>query len=275
MDLDASIYNGNFDLNQRDSGAILVGAGYSSSRNPHCWTNYGNRVDAQGWGDSVVTTGYGYLFNGTQDGGVNDSNRYYTSSFSGTSSASPIVTGSAATIQGRYKYIAEGAVPSPFEMRMLISNTGTTQGTGGSWGYKPIGPLPNIEDALSALSESDDDGYRQCFPWEDPIIDNCDCNDNEYTVNPGMSEGPVGDSTCSDLKDNDCDGLIDMYDSNCVGAIDICGAVSGTAIAGNTYNITCDIIVNSGESLTIESGAIITNLENYSLTVNGVLTWNP
>jgi hypothetical protein len=57
--------------------------------------------------------------------------------------------------------------------------------------------------------------------------------------------------------------------------INVCGAVSGTWTSGNTYNVTCDIIVNSGQSLTIESGTVINNLENYSLTVNGALTWIP
>ncbi len=42
-----------------------------------------------------------------------------------------------------------------------------------------------------------------------------DCNDNDSTVHPGATEGPTGDPTCSDTKDNDCDGLTDNADENC------------------------------------------------------------
>ena len=147
MNLDSPIYGGAFDRNQRDSGAILVGAGVSTNRNPQCWTNYGSRVDIQGWGNSVVTTGYGNLL---FDGSGNP-DRYYTDSFSGTSSASPIVAGSAATIQGRNKVISGGGVLSPLAMRSLLRNTGTAQGTGGDWGFKQIGPLPNIEAAIQVI----------------------------------------------------------------------------------------------------------------------------
>ena len=44
-----------------------------------------------------------------------------------------------------------------------------------------------------------------------------DCLDSNPNVNPGATEGPPGDSTCSDLLDNDCDGLIDTAaDPDCV-----------------------------------------------------------
>jgi len=42
-----------------------------------------------------------------------------------------------------------------------------------------------------------------------------DCNDTLPAVNPGASEGPQGDPTCSDSLDNDCDGLADGADPRC------------------------------------------------------------
>ena len=39
-----------------------------------------------------------------------------------------------------------------------------------------------------------------------------DCDDNQIAVNPGASEGPPGDATCSDTWDNDCDALTDLDD---------------------------------------------------------------
>ena len=69
------------------SGAIIVGAGaaptaYGGSdvdRSRLDFSNYGSRVDLQGWGEAVVTTGYGDLYNEHPD-----SNWDYTNSFSGT-----------------------------------------------------------------------------------------------------------------------------------------------------------------------------------------------
>ncbi|MGA1823813.1 MAG: S8 family peptidase [bacterium] len=60
-----------------------------------------------------------------------------------------------------------------------------------------------------------------------------------------------------------------------IGVVDLCGSISGTLTSGTTYNVTCDIIIDSGQSLIIESNAIINNLENHSFTVEGELTWQP
>ena len=115
-----------------DSGAIMVGAGapppgiHSASNN---WgpdrsrldfSNYGSRVDVQGWGQAVTTTGYGNL-----QGGLSK-DIWYTDSFNGTSSASPIITGVILSIQGALK--ARGRrVLSPNEARLLLRSIGSPQ----------------------------------------------------------------------------------------------------------------------------------------------------
>ena len=121
----------------RDSGAILVGA--SRSALPHdraSFSNHGSRLDCFAWGDSVTSCGYGDL---AGDAATN----YYTSSFSGTSSASPIVAGAAALVQ--YLHRAGGAgTLGPRALRALLSNpkTGTRQGpnVGGH-----VGIMPDLE----------------------------------------------------------------------------------------------------------------------------------
>ncbi len=138
MNLDSAIYNRAFDRTFRDSRAILVGAGTSTGRAPHAWTNAGSRVDVQGWGDSVMTLGYGDIrVNGT------DARQWYTRSFSGTSSASPIVAGAAATINGIR--VARGLPRlNSVQMRQLLRSTGTPQASS----TRQIGPLPDLKRAV-------------------------------------------------------------------------------------------------------------------------------
>lgn len=139
VNLDDPYYGNLFKRHIRDSGAIMVGASTSNTAEPMCFTNYGSRLDVRAWGENVTTTGYGYLFNG---GG--DPNQYYTNSFSGTSSAGPIVTGAALAIQGYKKAQTGGNVLTPTQMRDILIQTGTPQAASS----KHIGPLPNLRAAL-------------------------------------------------------------------------------------------------------------------------------
>jgi subtilisin family serine protease len=107
----------------RDSGAILVGASRASLPHDRApFSNYGSRLDCFAWGETVTTCGYGDLA-GT---GAAD---FYTNSFSGTSSASPIIAGAAALVQALHKDKA-GFWLDPSAMRALLSDpaTGTRQG---------------------------------------------------------------------------------------------------------------------------------------------------
>ena len=144
---DANMYSELFDTTYRNSHAIIVGAGYPSSSGSDLtrqgFSNYGKRVNLQGYGSGVYTTGYGGLF----DGGC-DENQYYTASFSGTSSASPIVTGSVACLQGYYKATYGVATTSDY-IRDLLVSTGTLQ-LGDTSTH--IGPRPNLLAATNNIS---------------------------------------------------------------------------------------------------------------------------
>ncbi len=146
--LDDPIYENRFDTTFRNSHAIICGAGapisgnYGTPRSPLDFTNFGERVNLHGYGREVFTTGYGGFWDG--DG---DANQYYTATFSGTSSASPIVTASVACLQGYYK--ANFGVPLDADYaRDVLVATGTPQAapTG-----VHIGPLPNLAAAIPAL----------------------------------------------------------------------------------------------------------------------------
>jgi hypothetical protein len=140
VNFDHPAYNGKFNRQVRDSGAILVAASNSSSRTPACFTNYGNRIDVHGWGWNVATLSYGDLYNGGQ-------NNKYTNRFSGTSSASPIVAGAVASLQSIAKSNI-GRFLTPAEARSILSSTATPQS--GEFD-KRIAGLPNLKSAIALL----------------------------------------------------------------------------------------------------------------------------
>src|ERR1700740_1400587 len=54
-------------------------------------------------------------------------------------------------------------------------------------------------------------------------------------------------------------------------AAPLCGSIKGTMLAGKTYKIGCDVIVNDGDTLTIQEGVTIEFTGNYGLGVKGSL----
>jgi subtilisin family serine protease len=110
------------------------------------FSNYGKIVNVQGWGWHVMSLGYG-----DAQGGGSTENGWYTLRFSGTSSASPIVTGAVACLQGRAK-AKNGAPLSPAKVRDILVSTGTPQQAGpGVPLSQHIGPLPNLREAVKKV----------------------------------------------------------------------------------------------------------------------------
>jgi hypothetical protein len=139
-----------------DSGAILVGAGapppgthgqdYGPDRSRLGFSNFGSRVDCQGWGQEVTTTGYGDL----QWGATEDV--WYTDAFNGTSSASPIVVGAVACYQGIST--AAGNPKMPAEVRARLRATGSPQlDAPGRSAAQRIGNRPDLRAMLPLLEK--------------------------------------------------------------------------------------------------------------------------
>jgi len=129
--------NTNLDRNNLDklmpidyTGAIMVAAMTENGRYRAGNSNYGKRIDANGWGQNIVTTGFGDLYKGD---GINE---YYTETFGGTSGATPMVAGVAAILQGIYRHYTGNSLTSR-EIKNMLRN----QGPGGdlypNWGYRP------------------------------------------------------------------------------------------------------------------------------------------
>jgi len=147
---DTRCFGSPFPGGRPDSGSIIVGAGSpwptawcsmrQAARSRLGFSTYGRRVNVQGVGQCVTSTGYGDIYNG---GG----NALYTGRFSGTSSSAPIVTAAVAALSGIAK--ARGKTITPQAMRSLLVETGTPQV--GNTGH--IGPLPDLRAAIERLDE--------------------------------------------------------------------------------------------------------------------------
>lgn len=141
-DLSSSMFDSAFTSSHPSSGALIVGAGgtgCSTTREVRMsYSNYGTRVDLQGTGECIVSTGYGDLYWPTV-------NSYYTGSFGGTSSASASIAGVAAELSSSYKQI-NGTALSPTALKSDLIYGGTPQNTSVNSGN--IGVLPNMASAL-------------------------------------------------------------------------------------------------------------------------------
>lgn len=147
---DTRCFKSPFPGGRADSGSIIVGAGApwptswcsvgQAARSRLGFSTYGRRVNVQGVGECVTSTGYGDIYNGGR-------NARYTGRFSGTSSSAPIVTAAVAALSGIAK--ARGKTISPETMRTLLVETGSPQA--GTTGH--IGPLPNLRAAIERLDQ--------------------------------------------------------------------------------------------------------------------------
>ncbi len=136
------------------SGAVIVGAGapppgthganHGPDRSRLDFSNYGFRVDAQGWGQEVTTTGGGSL-----QGGM-DEDMWYTDTFNGTSSASPVVVGALANLQGILITRGRRRITSPEAITLLRATGSPQQDALGRPASQRIGNRPNLRALVSA-----------------------------------------------------------------------------------------------------------------------------
>jgi uncharacterized repeat protein (TIGR01451 family) len=158
QDLDEVAYGATFGT-RPDSGSVIVGAGAADPdagvagnctptappRGRLNFSTFGSRVDLQGWGECVTSTGYGNLQGGP------DSDDAYTGTFGGTSSASPIVSAAVGIVSSVAQ--AQGTPLTPVEIRDLLAATGTPQDTSAAALTGNIGPLPDLAAALGLQAD--------------------------------------------------------------------------------------------------------------------------
>jgi len=150
-----------FRRGNRDSGAIMVGAGapppgthgrdHGADRSRLDFSNWGALIDTQGWGREVTTCGYGDLQGGTNE------DLWYTDTFSGTSSASPIIVGVAASLQGMARARGKPFL-TPAQFRNCLRSTGSAQqDEPGRPATQRIGTRPNLRQLTTCAFGSGQD----------------------------------------------------------------------------------------------------------------------
>jgi len=151
-DLDDPMWDGWFDRQERDSGAIIVGGGASplSGYEPRTWypngSCYGDRIDVQAWFDNIITASasdgaprFTDLFYPDEDG-----RQAYTAYFGGTSGASPMIAAIAAAVNG-VMIEQRGEPMSPMDLRATMVSSGHPQPDAAIY---PIGPQPDLRRIL-------------------------------------------------------------------------------------------------------------------------------
>ena len=195
QNLDAAIYDtpqtgfpsswkNPFNPGNPSSGAVVVGAGApppgthgrdnGPDRSRLDFSNFGARVDVQGWGREVTSTGYGDL-----QGGSNQ-DLWYTDQFSGTSSASPVVVGTLAATQGALRSRGHRILTSEGARRLLRSCGSPQTDAPGRPASQRIGKRPNLRELIpsaakfrSRSADYDGDGraeFLMTSPWGMGII---------------------------------------------------------------------------------------------------------
>ncbi|MEO5335100.1 MAG: S8 family serine peptidase, partial [Magnetococcus sp. YQC-5] len=187
-----------FDRNNPQCGAILCGAGapppgthgqnHGPDRSRLSFSNFGACVDAQGWGREVTTTGRSWGVADLHNGGPN---AWYTDHFSGTSSASPVVTGALACAQGWLR-AANKPLLTPAKARTLLRTTGSPQQDApGRPVQERIGNRPD----LKAL-------HAQLFPAK-PLIKEKDIKDiKDKNLKEKSEKKEVKEIKEKDFKEN-------------------------------------------------------------------------
>ncbi|WP_146058915.1 RCC1 domain-containing protein [Actinomadura rubteroloni] len=193
---DGSDPNAKIIMDRPDSGAIMVGAGqpltsggstcYVGSKpqlSAESYSTYGTRVDVQADGSCVWAASVD-MPNGHYPASETDPNKFYTEAFSGTSSASAIIAGTVAALQGVAKNY--GQVLAPGRVRDLLKQTGTPQPAGDP---HHVGPKPNLRAAITYLRGGIASGERNSLGVK---------NDGTVWAWGENDTGQLGDGTTTD-----------------------------------------------------------------------------
>ncbi|KAF3998720.1 S8 family serine peptidase [Glaciimonas immobilis] len=143
INLDHPYFEGHYDRNKYDSGAIYAGAADPTNGMRADYSESGSRVDLFSWGWNVTTTNCD---------GVYCAEDKYTDSYGGTSAANPIIAGAVAQVQSIAFAHGLGAI-LPKKMRQVLVQTGHPLPFPDP--QRPIGMQPDVDAAVKFLLSED------------------------------------------------------------------------------------------------------------------------
>lgn len=135
-----------YDRKIRDSGAIYAGAADPKDAKRASFSQYGGRVDLFSWGRNVTSTSWSA-----------QNPNGYTTTYSGTSSANPIIAGSVALLQSIARANNLGDIP-PKKMRDILVRSG--QPLRYPDPAAPIGMQPDLVKAADIMLQDAGGGWQ-------------------------------------------------------------------------------------------------------------------
>lgn len=127
-------------------------------------------------------------------------------------------------------------------------------------------PLPPPPPCI----DGDGDGYTaSCTSCTNQFCPTLDCDDLDPLESPGLTEGPVGNPTCTDGRDNNCNRATDAADTACQAATFIKVSKVGTSSASN--DLVCK---KAGGNRRGEATVTILNRDTLGSITNAVVTGN-
>ncbi len=160
----------------RDSGAILVGSCLAAV--PHARSGsscFGNRIDCYGWGEQIDTL----------SSDSSGSTTLYTTTFNGTSGASPMIAGAALSVQGLCEANL-GYRLAPYQMRSLLSDP--ANGTASS---NPVADRIGVMPNLRAIIMSNAIGLASDLYLRDNVSDTGEPHTGSISASPDIIVVPA------------------------------------------------------------------------------------
>jgi hypothetical protein len=98
----------------------------------------------------------------------------------------------------------------------------------------------NCDHHDQSCGDNDMDGFDACRPTDAPDFSMCDCDDTDSNTYPARA-GLAGAAEACDMKDNDCDGVIDESSACCTActALGADGAQRADTCVGGGPGGTC------------------------------------
>ncbi len=251
----------------RDSGAIVVGS--CTAATPHArWTSssYGSRIDCYGWGEQIDSL----------SSDAAGSTTATTTTFGGTSGASPMIVGAALVVQG----IAEanlGYRLAPYQMRALLSDPAN-----GTASANPVTDRIGVMPDLRAIIMSNAIGLAPDVYLRDNVADTGDPHSGSISSSPdiilvpatvpdpqaayGEGSGTEGSNTLGDTVHPTHDNYIYVRARNR-------GGTAATGVAAKIYWSPAASLVTPDLWTEIGTATFPTVPAGDVLTVSAALTW--